>query len=165
MRRPRRRGPATPAHASPVHRPRSNQVLSSVSALCTRVRFSAAASIWKPTMPDPPDQPVPEPLTIDLEHPSTSTIVCTVRGDIDLATETTFRAGLERTVGTAPTIVVDLGEVTFIGSIAIAIIIDVLQRLSDFQTLKVVTGRSSATVFDMIGLNETADCFPDRSTI
>lgn len=116
-------------------------------------------------MPHAPAQTVPELLTIDIEHPSASTAVCTVRGEIDLATETTFRTGLERAAGAAPMLVVDLGGVDYIGSIAATIIIDVLLRLSESQALKLVTGRSSAKVFEILGLGKVLDCFPNRWSI
>ncbi|NMH91680.1 STAS domain-containing protein [Pseudonocardia bannensis] len=119
----------------------------------------------EPAMPNAPDQTGPGSFAIDLERPSPSTLVCTVRGEIDIATATAFRTGLERTVGTARTIVIDLGEVTFIGSIAVAIILDVLPALSDVQALKVVTRRSTAKVFEMLALTQIIDFFPDRSTI
>ncbi|NMH96154.1 STAS domain-containing protein [Pseudonocardia acidicola] len=110
-------------------------------------------------MSTPPAQHPLEPLSVDLERPSTSTAVCSVRGEIDLATEAAFRAGLERTAGAAPVVVVDLTEVTFIGSIAAAIIYAVLRELSDHQVVKLVTGRSGAKLFAMLGLDQVVDCF------
>jgi hypothetical protein len=50
------------------------------------------------------------------------------------------RAGLERALGGVSMLVVDLSDVTFIGSIAAAIVIDVLQNRSDVQVLKILSG-------------------------
>lgn len=69
------------------------------------------------------------------------------------------------TVGAAPIVVVDLSEVALIGSIAAAIIIDVLRELAEHQAVTLVTGRSSAKLFAMPGLSQIVDCFPGRSTV
>ncbi|MHA6792637.1 STAS domain-containing protein [Pseudonocardia bannensis] len=114
-------------------------------------------------MPVAPDHAATELLTIDLEHLSTSATVCAIRGEIDLASEAAFRAGLERALGGTPTLVIDLCEVTFIGSIAAAIVIDVLQHQSDRQVIKVVSGQCGTKVFRMVGLSAAVDCFPNRA--
>jgi hypothetical protein len=66
-------------------------------------------------------------------------------------------------LGGVSMLVVDLCDVTFIGSIPAAIVTDVLRNRSDVQVLKIVNGRCGAQVFTMVGLTETADCFSNRS--
>ncbi|NMH96390.1 STAS domain-containing protein [Pseudonocardia acidicola] len=104
-------------------------------------------------------------ITVDLLELSPSAAVFTTTGGLDLATEKVFRDALEDAVGRADTIVVDLCGVTFMGSVAVPIIVNVLKGLSTKQAFKLVTGRTADMVLRMLGMNAVLDCFPCRSSL
>jgi anti-sigma B factor antagonist len=85
----------------------------------------------------------------------------TISGELDLATRDTLRAELERAeAGEARRLVLDLCDLTFIGSTGIALLVEAHQRLvadgTRFRVLLSVDGQVRE-VLELTGLTEVLD--------
>jgi anti-sigma B factor antagonist len=93
--------------------------------------------------------------TIDVERPEPSTVVVTVRGELDITTAPALRAAFEQALELPPeALTVDLTEVSFIDSVALATIVRASRRLPRPEQMLVVLGADSyaRVVFDATGL-------------
>jgi anti-anti-sigma factor len=95
-------------------------------------------------------------VTIGVERPEPSTVVVTVRGELDITTAPALREALEQALEVPPeALTVDLTEVTFIDSVALATIVRASRRLPRPEQMLVVLGSESyaRVVFDATGLS------------
>jgi anti-sigma B factor antagonist len=88
-------------------------------------------------------------------------VVLTVHGELDIATAPDFRERLDEVVdGGAKRLVLDLSEVAFMDSVAIAAILHARTRLGDGRMAVVIPGGTyTRLVFEIAGLPRCLDVF------
>ena len=92
-------------------------------------------------------------------------ILLEVSGELDIATAPTFRAELGALLDRgARRIVVDLSELSFIDSVALAVLVKAAQRIGDDGCLAFVVPSESygMLIFEASGINSILDLFPTR---
>ncbi|WP_300008602.1 STAS domain-containing protein [Pseudonocardia sp.] len=94
---------------------------------------------------------------------ASSPAVCSVRGEIDISNVDTLRAALAEAFRRWPSLVVDLGEVTFFASAGIRALLDARTGHAD-RTMTIVTGRAVETILRICGMASVASCHPDRES-
>ncbi|ONI89032.1 hypothetical protein ALI144C_05940 [Actinosynnema sp. ALI-1.44] len=101
-------------------------------------------------------------LSWTIEPGDDSTIVH-VNGDVDMLTEHEFGAAVRAALDTpAPIVILDLGEVTFLGSIGIhTVVMAHDEACRTERTLRVVEGAAAVRrVMDVTGLNQVLSLHP-----
>jgi anti-anti-sigma factor len=78
----------------------------------------------------PPDTPGPEP-QIEIQSPHAGLMIVALRGEHDLSTKAELAAALASACASAPLVVVDLGECSFIDSTVIASILSSYARAGE----------------------------------
>jgi anti-sigma B factor antagonist len=89
--------------------------------------------------------------------------VCAVRGEIDISNVDSLRAALADAYRQWPTLVVDLGEVTFFASAGIRALLDARVGHQD-RTMTIVTGRAVEAILRICGMASVASCHQDRES-
>jgi anti-sigma B factor antagonist len=102
-------------------------------------------------------------LTIEEGSPGAPGLVLRVAGELDVATAPRFRARLDRALDAgAREIVIDLTRVTFIDSIALAVVMAARQRLMPDGRLAIVANTPFVVlILEASGLDGVLDVFPD----
>lgn len=98
----------------------------------------------------------PEELVIRLEDPDGARRRITVHGELDVESAPALRTAIEDVLVDGLLLVVDLGEVEFIDSSALRVIVHAANELSDRGGRLVVDGLSPAArrIFEVTGLLE-----------
>ena len=104
----------------------------------------------------------PEPsqeLTIRSWHAGNG-VVCEVAGEIDLLTADRFRAGIGHVVlDKPPVLVLDLGGVSFLGSMGVSVLVEAHQAVGP-GALRVVTGDGAPRrAIEVMGLDQVLAIF------
>jgi anti-anti-sigma factor len=96
------------------------------------------------------------------DDPHPGTVVVT--GEIDMANADELRRALEETVGAAPSLIIDLCEVTYLDSAGVSVLFD--QAHKDLR-IRVAADSAVATVIRICGLTHVADVqfVPDESLV
>ncbi|TDV46087.1 STAS domain-containing protein [Actinophytocola oryzae] len=82
------------------------------------------------------------PVQLRTERPGPNCVLLSVLGEIDLVTVTGLETAVAEHVAAAPTLVIDLSEVTFFGSVGLAAIMRAMTLAEDRGTrLLLVAGR------------------------
>jgi anti-sigma B factor antagonist len=117
-------------------------------------------------MPGPdPDQPPTNPppmqeIAVHTEHRDTA-IVLTVRGELDLVTAPTLNQAITAAIQHQPqTLVIDLSAVTFLGSVAMTLLVTTQRAAGQTTTLRVITGPTSARALHRLGMDHVLPIFP-----
>jgi len=76
-----------------------------------------------------------------------------IQGEIDLATTDELRAELDRALEDAPTLVVDLEGVTFLGVAGVRVFLGAAATLDGAGPLRFVNAQRLAWLLDVIGLH------------
>jgi anti-anti-sigma factor len=103
-----------------------------------------------------------EPLRTRLHRVSEGTSVCALGGEIDVACIARFHDAIEQAADNADTVVLDLSEVTFMGSDATSIIVTVLGIIATPMTCKLITTPVNGAVLAMLDVDKMVDCFTCR---
>jgi anti-anti-sigma factor len=90
--------------------------------------------------------------------------VLSVAGDLDMLTSPQLGQALEQLLSREPrTVVVDLSEVTFLGSAGLAALVTAHQRAESPEVLRIVApSRDTRRTFAMTGLDDLLDLYPSR---
>jgi anti-anti-sigma factor len=86
----------------------------------------------------------PRDLTLEVERPAPGAVVITVRGELDISGAPALREVLERSVAERPeSLVLDLTGVSFMDSIALAVVVQASRSLGHANQLLIVVGTDS----------------------
>jgi HptB-dependent secretion and biofilm anti anti-sigma factor len=103
--------------------------------------------------------PREDDLALEITPIGSDAVELSVRGSLDIATIDRFRTGLERVLDRRPgSLVLDLKEVSFMDSIALAAIVHASRAVGGPDGLRIVVGRNSYArlILDATGLSR---CF------
>jgi anti-anti-sigma factor len=92
-------------------------------------------------------------LSIDLEEGSPP--VLHVRGDVDLANADEFGAALREAMSADSTLVVDMGDVTFIDAAGLRVILHAAATRNGAGALTLVNAQRVAWLLELVGLEGT----------
>jgi anti-anti-sigma factor len=102
---------------------------------------------------------------LDAESLDPSGLVVTVSGELDVATAPQLRARLTTAIDAGVNrLVIDLGSLDFLDSIALAVMLQARTRLGDAGRMAVVVAPDSYTrlIFEVAGMPQCIDVFETR---
>jgi anti-anti-sigma factor len=86
-------------------------------------------------------------------HPGRPSVL-RVRGEIDVSTAQQFRTSLEEAVCSDPTVVIDMGGVTFFDASGLRVLLQVAATRNGAGPLPVIGGSRVARVLRIVGLSD-----------
>jgi anti-anti-sigma factor len=109
----------------------------------------------------PPDPGDAFDVTVDVEHHDVA-IVLRVAGELDMLTTPKLQESVTRELAARPPVlVIDLTDVTFLASSAMAAIVGAHQQAGDASAVRVVaTSRETARPLEVAGLDSYLAIFP-----
>jgi anti-sigma B factor antagonist len=111
-----------------------------------------------------PSAPRPGSVGLATHWPVPDVAVLSVAGDLDMLTSPELAQALEEVLGREPrTVVVDLSEVSFLGSAGLAVLVTAHERAEPRDMLRIVAPtRATRRIFTMTGLDELLALYPSR---
>ncbi|MFC5995812.1 STAS domain-containing protein [Pseudonocardia hispaniensis] len=101
-----------------------------------------------------------EMLAAELITDASGTVICAVRGEVDMSNAAQLRGYLDAAFDLGPDVVVDLAELTFLASAGVGVLLEPQAR---GRRLAVVTGPATETVLRICGLSAVVPCLPSRA--
>jgi anti-sigma B factor antagonist len=111
-----------------------------------------------------PPAPRPGSLGLATDWLEPDVAVLSVAGDLDMLTAPRLAQALDELLSREPrTIVVDLSEVSFLGSAGLAAIVTAHERAASHEVLRIVAQpRETRRTFTMTGLDDLLALYPTR---
>jgi anti-sigma B factor antagonist len=106
-------------------------------------------------------------LAITVSCPRVGTVVCTLVGEVDLATESLLREQLQQAITTGPRhLIVDLSDVSFLSVAAVETLLDTWRASQDrCEMVLVGTSHRVTLVLDVLERGNLIPCFPRYDSV
>jgi anti-anti-sigma factor len=104
------------------------------------------------------------PLTVEVERSGTNTSILSLGGELDLSTIPTVEGRLLREIESGRVVILDLGQLAFIDSSGIGLLIQAFRKADDDGRFRTVVAKGSQVerVFTLAGVDRVLPIFFDR---